>query len=252
MEWTDEGVVLTRRPHGEHAAIVDIFTRDHGRHAGIVRGGMGRRFGAVLQPGNGVRATWRARLEVHLGTFTVEPVHSRAFVMDDRLALAGVSAISALSHQVLPERVAQPRLWRRTIALLDGLEDEARAAPREGHARWGSAYLRWEMLLLQELGFGLDLGTCALTGATTDLAFVSPRTGRAVSRAAAGEWADRLLPLPEGLLGDAPLAPGALLQGLAITGHFLAREFADVTRGKGLPEARGRLISLLAAPPRRD
>ncbi|MFE3836663.1 DNA repair protein RecO [Pseudogemmobacter sonorensis] len=253
-EWRDEGVILTVRPHGESAAIVDLFTLGHGRHAGVVRGGTGRRLAPVLQPGAQLRVAWRARLETHIGTYAVDPVKSRAHLLDDRLGLAGLGAICALLHVALPERAPHPALWSATQDLLDRL----------GAPGWTEVYLRWEMQLLAELGYGLDLSACAATGAREGLAFVSPKTGRAVSRAGAGDWADRLLPLPEGMaapgfvegnFADSDFAggrdgtrisPAGILQGLAITGHFLNRELAEGAWRRPLPEARGRLLDLLA------
>lgn len=230
MEWRSEAVVLMVRPHGEHAAIIEVLTADHGRHAGVVRGGAGRRMAPVLQPGSQVDVAWRARLGEHIGAFTVEPVQSRSHLMADRQALAGLNAICALLHVALPEREAHPALYAATLTLLDAMG----TVPD-----WPLVYLRWELGLLDALGFGLDLTSCAVTGATTDLAFVSPKTGRAVSRGGAGEWADRLLPLPACLGGEG----GGLMQGLAITGHFLARELAATGV---LPEARARLVDVLA------
>jgi DNA repair protein RecO (recombination protein O) len=235
MDWQDEGVILSMRPHGETAAIIEVFTRAHGRHAGVVRGGASRRMAPHLQPGTQVAALWRARLGEHLGTFTLEPLRSRAHVLGDRLALAGLTAVCALLQVTLPEREPHTALWTRTLPLLDAL----------GGTDWPEAYLRWELRLLEELGFGLDLSACAVTGATEGLAFVSPRTGRAVSRAGAGDWADRLLPLPEGLLTGAALDAASLRQGLAITTLFLTRELAEAHH-RPLPEARGRLLDLLA------
>jgi DNA repair protein RecO (recombination protein O) len=230
MEWRAEGLVLTVRAHGEHAAIIDVLTADHGRHAGVVRGGAGRRMAPVLQPGAQVDVAWRARLGEHLGAFTVEPVQSRSHLMADRRALAGLNAVCALLHVALPERAPHPALYAATLTLLDAMA----AVPD-----WPLVYLRWELGLLEALGFGLDLGCCAVTGVTKDLVFVSPKTGRAVSRAGAGEWADKLLPLPACLGG----AGGDVMQGLAITGHFLARELA--AQGT-LPEGRARLLAQLA------
>lgn len=236
MEWRDEGLVLSARPYGEHGAIVEIFTGAHGRQPGVVRGGASRRMAPHLQPGAQVQAVWRARLDDHLGTFTVEPLRSRAHLMGDRLALAGLGAVTALLQVTLPERAPHPALWRASVALLDRLD----------RPDWQSDYLRWEMALLEELGYGLDLTSCAVTGAAEDLAFVSPRTGRAVTRAGAGDWAGRLLPLPEGMAGGAPLTLAAVVQGAAITGHFLARELAEEAGGRPLPEARARLLDLFA------
>ena len=236
MDWQDEGAVLSMRPHGESAAIIEVFTQAHGRHAGVVRGGASRKMAAMLQPGAQVQVAWRARLEDHLGVFVVEPVRSRAAVLGDRRGLAGLNAVCALLRLSLPEREAHVGLWGATIALMDDLE---------AGGDWPARYLRWEMRLLEELGFGLDLASCAVTGDTTDLAFVSPRSGRAVSRAAAGDWAARLLPLPRCLMGQGPGTPAELAQGLAITGHFLARELAPMLNDRPLPEARGRLVEML-------
>jgi DNA repair protein RecO (recombination protein O) len=238
MEWRDEGVLLSMRPHGESAAIIEVFTTGHGRHAGVVRGGASRRMAPVLQPGAQLEVTWRARLDDHIGTYTVEPLRSRAGLMSDRRALAALTAICALLRAALPEREPHGALWTGTVDLMDALAG----------ADWHSAYLRWEIGLLEELGFGLDLTRCAVTGATEGLAYVSPRTGRAVSLAGAGEWADRLLPLPAGLTGTAPLTGAALRDGLALTTHFLTRELMHDPQARPLPEARARLIDLLTCP----
>lgn len=235
MEWRDEGTLISSRPFGETSAIIEVFTAAHGRHAGVVRGGASRRLAAVLQPGSQVAVLWRARLDEQLGTLTVEPLRSRAGLMAERLALAGLASVCAMLRVALPEREPYPALYARTQGMLAALEGDA----------WAGDYLRWEMALLEETGFGLDLGRCALTGSREDLAFVSPKTGRAVGRAAAGDWAPRLLPLPPGLLGQGPLAGAELAQGLAITGHFLARELAALHPGAALPEARARLVGLL-------
>ncbi len=236
MEWRDEGALLVMRPHGESAAIIEVFTKAHGRHAGVVRGGASRKMAATLQPGSQLAVTWRARLDDHIGAFTVEPLKSRAGVLSDRLALAGLTSVCALLRAALPEREAHPALWSRTMTLLDALDGEG----------WPATYLRWEICLLEELGFGLDLNRCAVTGASEGLAYVSPRSGRAVSVAGAGEWADRLLPLPQGLAGDGAMDAAAVRAGLAITTHFLARELAVVLQDRPLPEARSRLMDLLA------
>lgn len=236
MDWQDEGAILTMRPHGESAAIIEVFTKAHGRHAGVVRGGASRKLAATLQPGSQVQVAWRARLLDHLGAYAVEPVRARAGLLADRRALAALNAVCALLRLCLPERAPHPVLYAASIALLDALE----------HADdWPPRYLRWEVLLLEELGFGLDLTTCAVTGDATDLAFVSPRTGRAVSRNAAGVWADRLMPLPACLVEQGLASPTALAQGLAITGHFLARELAPVLNDRPLPDSRARLVDLL-------
>ncbi|CAN1499985.1 RecO Recombinational DNA repair protein (RecF pathway) [Paracoccaceae bacterium] len=238
MDWRDQGVLLSMRPHGESAAIIEVLTALHGRHAGVVRGGTSRKMAAMLQPGSGVQLEWRARLDDHIGTFTVEPLQSRAHLLSDRLALAGLMSVCSLLRAALPEREPYPALWTVTLGLLDALGQEG----------WTTAYLRWELQLLEELGFGLDLERCAVTGATEGLAFVSPKTGRAVTRAGAGDWADRLLPLPPGLQGDAVLTPAEVSMGLSLTGFFLDRGLHPVLNDRPLPEARARLVDLLSRP----
>ena len=237
MEWRDEAVLLALRPHGESSAIIEVFTAQHGRHAGVVRGGASRRLAPLLQPGAQLAVTWRARLDAQIGTFVVEPLRSRAGVLGDRLALAGLSSICAMLQVALAERDPHPRLWASSIRLLDALQ----TAPD-----WQVQYLRWEMELLDDLGFGLDLTRCAVTGSRDDLAYVSPKTGRAVSRAAAGDWAARLLPLPAALLGQGPADATEIVQGLAVTGHFLARELVPMLKDRPLPQARARLVDLLS------
>ncbi|MGC9370916.1 MAG: DNA repair protein RecO [Paracoccaceae bacterium] len=237
MEWRDQGAVLAVRRHGESSAIVELFTAAHGRHAGVVRGGAGRRMAPLLQPGAQLEVTWRARLEDHLGAYTVEPLKSRAELMADRAALAGLNAVTALLHFALPEREPHPVLYQRTMSVLDMLG---------ASELWPLAYLRWEMALLEELGFGLDLSACAATGARDDLAYVSPKSGRAVSAEGAGEWADRLLPLPPEMLGAGDGARENVLEGLRTTGHFLGRWLAPALGDRPLPEARARLIERLA------
>jgi DNA repair protein RecO (recombination protein O) len=226
MEWRDTGPVIFMRPHGETSAIIEVFTAEHGRHSGVVRGGASRRMAATLQPGSQVQVVWRARLDDQIGSFTVEPVQSRAAALSDRLALAGLNAVCAMLHVALPEREAHPAIYRHSTRLLDALQA----------GTWPADYLRWEAALLEELGFALDLSRCAVTGSREDLAYVSPKSGRAVSRAAAGDWAARLLPLPPVMLG----------QGFAITGHFLNRCLEPLLNGRPLPEARARLLQLMA------
>ncbi|MGB3313088.1 MAG: DNA repair protein RecO, partial [Albidovulum sp.] len=189
-----------------------------------------------LQPGAQLDVTWRGRLEDHLGTFAVEPLRSRTGVLGDRLALAGLNAVCALLRFALPEREAHPEIYAATIVLLDALGQDP---------DWVLIYLRWELMLLEELGYGLDLSRCAVTGTRDDLAYVSPKSGRAVARDAAGEWADRLLPLPVCLMGQGPASPGELAEGFRTTGHFLEHRIAHDLHRK-LPEARRRFVDLLA------
>ena len=236
MDWQDEGAILSVRPHGESSAIVEAFTAGHGRHAGVVRGGTSRKIAPMLMPGAQVALAWRARLDQHIGTFTVEPIASRAVILSDRLALMGLNAVCALLHVTLPEREPHGALYAASIALMDRLGQGA---------DWPTDYLRWEAKLLEDLGYGVDLGRCAVTGSRDDLMFVSPRTGRAVSKAGAGEWADRLLPLPAIMLGQGASQPAEVVAGLRTTGHFLERLIGDLGH-RPLPEARRRLVEALA------
>ena len=238
MDWRDEGILLAARRHGESSAIVEIFTAAHGRHAGVVRGGAGRRMTPVLQPGARLAVEWGARLEEHIGTFRVDPIGARTgAIMADRAALAALGSMVALIAATLPERDAHPELYRRSRDLVEALG----AVPD-----WPARYARWELALLAELGFGLDLAACALTGATAGLAFVSPKTGRAASAAAAGAWAGRLLPLPDFLAAPGrPAAPGEVAAALRLTGHFLeARVAPGLPRGE-LPAARARAVAAI-------
>ena len=237
MDWREEGVLLAVRKHGETSAIIEVFTEGHGRHAGVVRGGTSRKIAPVLQPGAQLDVTWRARLEDHLGTFSVEPVRSRADLMSARDTLAAMNAVTALLAFVLPEREAHPELFQRSLAMLDMIGDGP---------FWTLAYLRWELALLDDLGFGLDLGRCAVTDRSDNLVFVSPKSGRAVSRAGAGEWADRMLPLSPALIGEGDGSPSEVLDGLKVTGHFLAQNFASSIGDKPLPAARQRFVDLIA------
>lgn len=234
MEWRDQGILLGTRRHGETSTIIEVFTPDHGRHAGIVRGGTSRKIAPILQPGAQLDLTWRARLEDHIGAFTVEPVRSRAAIaMGGRLALAGLNAVTGLASFCLPEREVHLPLYRRTEALLDLLgQDDL----------WPLAYLRWELSLLEELGYGLDLTSCAVTGATEGLVYVSPKSGRAVSRAGAGDWADRLLPLPDVLRGVGDAGDAQIAEGFRTTGYFLTHHLAAGLGGKPLPQARARYV----------
>ncbi len=215
--------------------ILELLTVEQGRHAGVVPGGTSRKMAPLLQVGAQLDAVWRARLSDHIGTYSVELIKSRAAdAMGDRVALAGLSSVCALLSFTLPERAPYPGLYARTLAVLDGL----------GADRWAEAYLSWEIALLAEMGFGLDLSACAVSGVTQDLAYISPRTGRAVSRAAAGEWAGRLLPMTPALEG---MARGLadVIGGLHVTGHFLEHHLARSLGDRRLPAARQRLVEAL-------
>lgn len=239
MRLVTQAIVIAVRPHGEHGAIVRALTPDDGLQPGFVRGGKSRRLRPVLVPGNLVQAEYRARTEEQLAQLSVELVHSRAHLLSEALAAAGIDWACALTASTLPEGQAYPRLYEA----LDGLLGAIEAAPS---ARgWAASLVRYELLLLAELGFGLDLSECAATGARDDLAFVSPKSGRAVSRAGAGGYRDRLLPLPAYLVGGDGM-PGweEIRDGLRLTGHFLARDLL-IERQAEILAARERLIERL-------
>jgi DNA repair protein RecO (recombination protein O) len=238
MEWRDEGIVLAVQRHGETDAVLHALTFEHGRHAGLVKGGAGRTARPLLQPGNRLELVWRARLAEHLGHFRVEPVRLlAAALLDDPLRLAALASACGLLEQALPERDPHPRLYAAVLTWLE------RLAGGGGDAGWAADYVRLEFLLLAELGFALDFSACAVTGATTGLAYVSPRTGRAVSRDAAGELAPRLLPLPGFLVGGTQESAEDVAQGLRLAGHFLRRHIFEPA-DRPLPAARERLVAL--------
>ncbi len=237
MDWQDEGIVLSVRTHGETSAILELLSREHGRHLGLVRGGRSRRQRPVLQPGNLVQATWRARLSEHLGQYTVElgepfAVHA----LEDRLALAGLTTLTALAR-LLPERDPHGGLFEACLVVLRHVGDPE---------IWPGLLVRWELALLNELGFGLDLAACAATGEADDLTYVSPNTGRAVSRGAGDPYAAKLLALP-GFLADNGTrepTPGDIAAGFALTGFFLEKHVLG-PRALAMPEARLRLVAAL-------
>src|SRR6185503_8916806 len=187
MEWSDDAIVLSLRPHGESSGILEALTRGHGRHLGLVRGGGASRGRAMLQPGNRVKLAWRARLAEHLGIYTVELARSRAGdIFESRAALTGLNAFSAVAAAALPEREPHEAAFEGADALLDAIAEHS-------FEDWAPLFVRWEMGLLDELGFGLDLARCAATGSLDDLIYVSPRTGRAVSRIAGDPYRERML-----------------------------------------------------------
>src|SRR5689334_9080596 len=219
MDWRDTGFVLSARRHGESALIVELLTREHGRHAGLVRGGQSPRRRALLQPGNSVAARWRGRLPEHLGTIECELVDPfAARLLDDPDRLAALAAASALLVAALPEREPHGDLYRSFAGLLGALDSASGPA-----GSWARSYVAWECDLLAGLGFGLDLERCAATGAVDDLAYVSPRSGRAVSRDAGAPYKERLFQLPGFLLATQNATPDArdVADGLKLTGHFL-------------------------------
>jgi DNA repair protein RecO (recombination protein O) len=238
MHWTDQGYVLGARRHGETSAIASVFTRTQGRHAGLVRGGTGRRLRPVLQTGNRVEATWRARLADHLGSLSVELVGADAArLLDHADRLAALGAAAAVAEAGLPERHPYPRAFDAFAALMAAL------AADDG---WAAAFVRWEIALLADLGFGLDLSACAVTGRSDGLGYVSPRSGRAVGTEAAGPYRERLLPLPGFLVGAGPTDDGAILDGLRLTASFLERH-ALAALGRKMPRARIRLLGFFSA-----
>jgi DNA repair protein RecO (recombination protein O) len=235
IEWQDDAVVLRASPQGETAAVVSLLTRLHGRHMGLVQGGQSRSRQAMLQPGQSVQATWRARLSDQLGNFTLESSDAYpALVLDDALALAGLSSACAVADAALPEREPHPAIYEGLSALLETF----------GSAAWPYAYVRWELGLLGELGYGINLSACALTGATEGLTHVSPRSGRAVCGEAAAPWLDKLLELPGFLVGSGEISADSLRQGLRLTGFFLEK-CAFAVHHAPLPAARLRLVERL-------
>ncbi len=241
MEWTDRAFVLTARPHGEGAAVVQLLTCDHGRHAGLVHGGGSKSKRALVEPGNRVQAVWRGRLPEHLGSLTLEVERPyAAALMDDSKRLSALAAACAVAESALPEREPHPAMYHATQALLDSLADGSDDV-------WPAIYIRWELGLLSEIGFGLDLSACAATGQTDDLVFVSPRTGRAVSREAGAPYEDKMLRLPGFLTpgqGGAEATDNDIRDGMRLTRHFLARHVFDPLN-RPLPGARDRLMDLL-------
>jgi len=233
MEWTDEGIVLGSRRHGEANAIVELMTHKHGRHLGLVRGGASSRLRPVLQPGNMVRAVWRARLDEHLGHYTVEivRVHAASSFAASHIVY-GVTHLAALCR-LLPERDPHADVYDVLLAVLDQFENPVLVA---------TSLARFELRILTELGFGLDLAACAATGQVTDLGYVSPKSGRAVSRDAGEPWRDRLLRLPAFLSGAEAPSLDDLADGFALTGYFLQRHALD-PRGLAFADAREKFIA---------
>jgi DNA repair protein RecO (recombination protein O) len=238
VEWRDDAIVLSARPHGETSVLASVLTRDHGRHPGLVRGGVGRAARGLWQPGNRLSVTWKARLADHLGTLTGEMADALAArIMDDPGRLALLTALCAVADAAAPERETMPRLFEDTaalLALLGGVEAPDSVSP-------GAAYVVWEVRLLADLGFGLDLSRCAATGTNDDLVFVSPKSGRAVSASAGEPYRDRLLPLPPFLLGQGGGTAPEIADGLRLTGAFLERHVFH-PRNRPLPAARERMV----------
>lgn len=241
MDWQDEGIIIGLLKHGESAVVLEAFTRAHGRHKGYVHGGMSKTRRGMLQPGNQVALAWRGRLPESLGNFTAE--QKKAFaagIMAGAGPLAALRSLCAMLSRALPEHDPHPGLYEQFVQLIAGL-----AAYGDDDAAWGVALVRFEALFLADIGFGLDLTQCAVTGAAQGLAFVSPRTGRAVTRAGAGVHKDKLLELPD-FLSDDNVPPDwpQVAMGLRLTGHFLERFFMETDR-RPLPGERYRLMALI-------
>jgi DNA repair protein RecO (recombination protein O) len=236
IEWRDQGLLLSVEPHGEGHAVAQVLTEAHGRHAGLVHGGASSRRAHELQPGAALSLSWRARLPDHLGTYTyeLETPHA-AFWLEDRRRLAGIASACAVAT-ALPEREPMPGVYHGLCALLAALESEA----------WPAAYVMWELGVLSALGYGLALDRCVRTGATEGLAYVSPRTGAAVTAEAAGELAPKLLRLPGFLAGEGEFDDAAIAAGLKLTAHFLKRDAFGITH-RDLPPARYRLADCFPA-----
>jgi DNA repair protein RecO (recombination protein O) len=237
MEWTDEGIVLGVRRHGESSAIVELLTRSHGRHLGLVRGGAGKRMRPLLQPGNSVSAVWRARLDEHLGYYVIEGTRLRAAtVLASSHAVYGVTHLASLAR-LLPERDPHEDIYEMLERTLDDFDEASGAAAH---------LIRFELAMLAELGFGLDLDACAATGATTELIYVSPKSGGAVSRLAGAPFHDRLLRLPaflrQGQGGMNGWSDEDLRDGFELTGLFLLRHVLE-PRGQGHSDARDGFIN---------
>ena len=237
MRWNDDAVLLSARPYGENGLIVSLLTRLNGRHGGLVRGGQSSRHRAVWQNGNLLKVEWTARLAEQLGTIAGELVVSHGpRWLDDVGRLAAVGAACAMCDLCLPDHVPHPQAFDGLLALFESLREE----------NWPTLYVHWELGLLRELGFSLDFSSCAATGATADLVFVSPKSGRAVSSAGAQGYEDRLLALPPFLLDGSAGSPADIAAGLELSGYFLERHvLAPIHRR--LPAARSRLVDRLRA-----
>ena len=237
MEWRSVGILLAARKHGETSLIIDTFCPGHGRCLGIVRGGTSRKFAPILQVGAQLDLTWKARLQDHLGSFKVELVRARTVhAMSDRILAAGLMSVSTILSRVLPERQAYDNFYRTTEDLLDLLNQPN---------IWPMAYLRWELELLTVLGYGLDLSKCAVSGSTEKLRYVSPRTGRAISEQAAGEWVSKLLHLPSIILQGSGTSD-SIIDGLKLTGYFLTKKVFNELSERSPISERQRFVDLLS------
>ena len=240
MDWQDQGIILSASRFGESDAILEVLTLRHGRHLGLIKAGMARGRRAEIQTGNLVSIEWRARLSEQLGNYTLELVRPyAALALDSQIGLAGLAAAAAVAGASLPEREPHPNVFGATQVLMEALTG---SSPSTGAA----VYVKWELGLIQDLGFGLDLASCAVTGVTDDLTHVSPRTGRAVTREAALPYGNRLLALPAFLLGAqaGDVDAETLGDGFRLTGHFLSQSVLAPYR-RDVPAARGIFIDLI-------
>ena len=236
MEWRDKGILLATRPFGETSLIIDVFTPDHGKSSGVVRGGQSKKLKPILQIGAQLDLTWKARLEEHLGSFQVELIRSRtANVMNDRLLLAGMLSSATLINRFFPAGQVYKDFYESSENLFDLLQFSD---------IWTLGYFKWELEFLETLGFGLDLEKCAVTGSTEDLKFISPKSGRAVSQAAAGDWSSKLLPFPVAASGQVNSLED-VLDGLKVLQFFLEKKVLVAFGMEQLPAARSRFISSL-------
>ncbi len=236
MNWSDIGIVLSARKHGEGSAIVSLMTLEHGRHAGLVRGGSGKRARGIYEAGNLVSVEWRARLEDHLGSFTCELLQPQAALyLDDSFRLSGLSSACAVLEMALPEREPHPEIYESLFNFIVNLSEDT----------WLEEYVKWELDLLADLGFGLDLTSCASTGQNDELIYVSPKSGQAVSTNAGEPYKDKLLALPDFLMTELENPPEidyyALYLGLNLTGYFMGRH-VFIHHNNGEPPARIRLV----------
>jgi DNA repair protein RecO (recombination protein O) len=240
LEWADRGLVLSARRHGENATVVNLLTYEHGRHAGLVRGGQGTKARGLYQPGNHVAARWRGRLPEHLGNWTCEMVTGfAATMMDEPGKLSALSSACAMLEAALPEREPVAKVYADSYAFIAGLSAD------DGGVKWPEAYARWELQLLADLGFGLDLSACAATGVTENLVFVSPKSGRSVSAEAGEPYRDKLLDLPAFLRGNEAADMAGIRLALRLTGYFLERHVFE-PQGRAIPPARTRLVEALS------
>ena len=237
-DWQDEGIILSNKPYAELHSVTTILTKSHGRHAGLVQAGQSNKKRSILQPGSLVDAQWRARLDEQLGIFKLELAKNySALMIDTPLRLSALSSMCSLLETSLPEREPQPALWQATTALLQIV-----SLSKEDN-EWLNFFVKWELGLLQELGFALKLETCGVTGSSEELAYVSPKSGSAISKPAAGIYADRLLVLPMCLGGHVKI-DNELAAGIKITGHFLQKNIYNPI-DKQLPSARQRLANMV-------